>query len=34
MDFFNQKLFYRMFKERYGCTPREARDMARNSPYL
>ena len=32
--FFNQKLFYRMFKERYGCTPREARDMARNSPYL
>lgn len=32
--FFNQKLFYRMFKERYGCTPGEARRMACNSPYL
>lgn len=31
--FFNQKLFYRMFKERYGCTPREARNMAKNNPY-
>lgn len=32
--FFNQKLFHRMFKERFGCTPREARAMARNNPYL
>lgn len=32
--FFNQKLFYRMFKERYECTPRELRTMARNNPYL
>lgn len=32
--FFNQKLFYRMFKERYDCTPREARNMARNNPYI
>lgn len=32
--FFNQKLFYRMFKERYDCTPREARSMARNNPYM
>lgn len=32
--FFNQKLFYRMFKERYDCTPREARNMARNNPYM
>lgn len=32
--FFNQKLFYRMFKERYACTPREARNMARNNPYM
>ncbi len=29
--FFNQKLFYRMFKERYGCTPRELRSMARDN---
>ena len=27
--FFNQKLFYRTFKEHYGCTPREARNMAK-----
>ncbi len=32
--FYNQKLFYRMFRERYDCTPREARNMARNNPYL
>jgi len=32
--FFNQKLFYRMFKERYDCTPREARNMAQNNPYI
>lgn len=32
--FYNQKLFYRMFKERYGCTPREARNMAKDNPYL
>lgn len=32
--FFNQKLFYRMFKERYDCTPREARHMAQNNPYV
>lgn len=32
--FFNQKLFYRMFKERFDCTPREARAMAKNNPYL
>ena len=32
--FYNQKLFYRMFKERYECTPRELRSMARNNPYL
>ena len=32
--FYNQKLFSRMFKERYACTPREARNMAQNNPYL
>lgn len=32
--FYNQKLFYRMFKERYDCTPREARSMAQNNPYV
>lgn len=30
--FFNQKLFYRTFKEHYGCTPREARNMAKDTP--
>jgi len=29
--FFNQKLFYRTFKEHYGCTPREARNVVRNN---
>lgn len=32
--FYNQKLFYRMFKEHYGCTPREVRRLARNNPYV
>lgn len=32
--FYNQKLFYRMFKETYGYTPREARNMAKNNPYV
>ena len=32
--FFNQKLFYRMFKERYECTPRELKRMTKNSPFL
>jgi AraC-like DNA-binding protein len=32
--FYNQKLFYRMFKERYRCTPRELRNMAKNNPLL
>lgn len=30
--FFNQKLFYRMFKEKYDCTPREARNIAQRNP--
>ncbi len=30
--FLNQKLFYRMFKERYECTPRELRNLAQESP--
>ena len=29
--FFNQKLFYKTFKAHYGCTPREARNLARES---
>ena len=29
--FFNQKLFYRTFKEHYGCTPREARNLVKNN---
>lgn len=32
--FWNEKLFYRMFKERYGCTPREMRKLNQNNPYL
>ena len=27
--FYNQKLFYKTFKEHYGCTPREARNMVK-----
>ena len=32
--FFNQKLFYRMFKERYDCTPVKLRKLADRNPYL
>lgn len=32
--FFNQKLFYRMFKERYECTPRELKRMMKDNPLL
>ena len=32
--FFNQKLFYRMFKEKYGCTPKQVRNIARDNPYM
>ena len=32
--FFNQKLFYRMFKERYGCTPVKLRKIAKENPYV
>lgn len=32
--FYNQKLFYRMFKERYACTPRELRNLAQDNPYV
>ena len=32
--FYNQKLFYRMFKERYDCSPRQLKDLARNNPYI
>ena len=32
--FYNQKLFYRMFKERYDCTPVKLRKIARDNPYL
>lgn len=32
--FYNQKLFYRMFKEKYDCTPRELRGLAQNNPYV
>lgn len=32
--FFNQKLFYKTFKEHYGCTPREARNMVKDNPYV
>lgn len=31
--FFNQKLFYRMFKKRYDCTPLKVRQIAKESPY-
>lgn len=32
--FYNQKLFYRLFKKRYGCTPMQLRKIAQSSPYL
>ncbi|WP_089982381.1 helix-turn-helix transcriptional regulator [Clostridium sp. C105KSO13] len=32
--FFNQKLFYKMFKEIYDCTPRELRMLAKDNPYM
>lgn len=32
--FLNQKLFYRTFKEHYGCTPREARNMVKDNSYI
>ena len=30
--FHNQKLFYQMLKEKYGCTPRQLRNLAKSSP--
>lgn len=32
--FYNQKLFYQMFKEIYNCTPGKLRQAACNNPYL
>ncbi|MDD2979918.1 MAG: AraC family transcriptional regulator [Hespellia sp.] len=32
--FVNQKLFYRMFREIYGCTPRQLRTLAKDNPYM
>ena len=32
--FFNQKLFYQMFKKRYDCTPVKLRKLAKGNPYL
>lgn len=32
--FYNQKLFCRMFKERYDCTPRGLRGLAVDNPYV
>lgn len=32
--FYNQKLFYKMFKETYDCTPRELRTLAKENPYM
>lgn len=32
--FYNQKLFYRLFKERYDCTPVKLRKIAEENPYL
>ncbi len=32
--FYNQKLFYQKFKERYDCTPGKLRQIAKNNPYM
>ncbi len=32
--FYNQKVFYRMFKETYHCTPRELRKLTENNVFL
>lgn len=32
--FFNQKLFYRLFRERYGCTPVKLRKIVGDHPFL
>ena len=32
--FYNQKVFYRMFKETYHCTPRELRKLSQNNVFL
>ena len=31
---YNNKLFYKQFKETYHCTPRELKQLSRNSPYV
>ncbi|MDO5522403.1 MAG: helix-turn-helix domain-containing protein [bacterium] len=32
--FYNQKLFYKMFKEIYDCTPRQLRSLTKNNPFI
>lgn len=32
--FYNQKLFYKKFKELYGCTPRMLRKITKDNPFL
>ncbi|BBF43733.1 two-component response regulator TrxR [Lachnospiraceae bacterium KM106-2] len=32
--FLNQKLFYKMFKEIYDCTPRELRTLTKDNPFI
>lgn len=32
--FYNQKLFYQMFKDIYGCTPKELRSLTKDHPFL
>ena len=32
--FYNQKLFYKLFKKRYDCTPVKLRKLAKTNPYL
>lgn len=32
--FINQKVFYRMFRQMYQCTPRELRSISKDNPYL